>query len=180
MFTDQIVIDILLRGALLSAMALCWLIFLVRIIGLRSFSKMASVDFVTTLAVGSLMAGASQATGWAGFLQSLIAMAALMVVQYAHARMRITSDRFESAVENEPRLLMRDGKVLHDALRDARVSPDDLAAKLRAANVLDPAQVRAVVLETTGDVSVLHGDRLDDRMLNGVRGAGRAGDPLSL
>jgi hypothetical protein len=34
--------------------------------------------------------------------------------------------------------------------------------------VLSFDEVRAVVLETTGDVSVLHGDHLDDALLNDV------------
>ena len=45
----------------------------------------------------------------------------------------------------------------------------DLVAKLREANVLDLKQVRAVVLETTGDVSVLHGDVLDEILVENVK-----------
>ena len=48
----------------------------------------------------------------------------------------------------------------------------DVLAKLREANVLAMTDVRAVVLETTGDISVLHGDaQVDDILLAGVRGA---------
>ena len=50
----------------------------------------------------------------------------------------------------------------------------DLVAKLRESNVTHPRQVMAVVLETTGDVSVLHSDeagaQLDTRLLENVRG----------
>lgn len=35
---------------------------------------------------------------------------------------------------------------------------------------MDFSEVRAVVLETTGDISVLHGDHLSERLLKGVRG----------
>ena len=49
----------------------------------------------------------------------------------------------------------------------------DLLAKLREANVLSFHQVHAVVMETTGDVSVLHGtgdeDTDIDAMIDGVR-----------
>jgi uncharacterized membrane protein YcaP (DUF421 family) len=48
-------------------------------------------------------------------------------------------------------------EMLEENLRLSRVTPDDVRAKLRAANVLTKSQVRAVVLETTGDISVLHG-----------------------
>lgn len=48
--------------------------------------------------------------------------------------------------------------VLYDNLHKAQMTEDDLRAKLREANIIDPAQIRAVVMETTGDVSVLHAD----------------------
>ncbi|HBQ93026.1 MAG TPA: DUF421 domain-containing protein, partial [Erythrobacter sp.] len=35
--------------------------------------------------------------------------------------------------------------------------------------VLDYGQVRAVVLETTGDVSVLHGDHLEETIVENVK-----------
>jgi uncharacterized membrane protein YcaP (DUF421 family) len=73
-------------------------------------------------------------------------------------------------VDNAPLLLMDGRGVLEDNLASARVTHDDLRAKLRDANVLDTGQIHAVVFETTGDVSVLHGDEpLDPEVLRGVR-----------
>ena len=73
-------------------------------------------------------------------------------------------------VDNAPLLLMDSGGVLEENLAAARLTPADLRAKLREANVVDPARVHAVVFETTGDVSVLHGgDRFDPDLLRGVR-----------
>ena len=72
-------------------------------------------------------------------------------------------------MQNAPVFLMRDGEFLEDALRATRVAKSDLVAKLREANVLDLKQVRAVVLETTGDVSVLHGDVLDEILVENVK-----------
>ena len=62
MFFDSVPLDILARALLLSAIALVWVIFVVRVIGLRTFSKMTAFDFVATVATGSLLAGACQAT----------------------------------------------------------------------------------------------------------------------
>lgn len=44
-----------------------------------------------------------------------------------------------------------------------------MSGKLREANVLDLSQVRAVILETTGDVSVLHGDVCSEKLLQGTK-----------
>lgn len=62
MFFENLPLDVLTRAVLLSTLAVFWVIFVVRIIGLRSFSKMNSFDFVVTVATGSLLAGACQAT----------------------------------------------------------------------------------------------------------------------
>lgn len=169
MFAEDAALDVLLRALLLSALAMGWVIFVVRIIGLRTFSKMTAFDFVATVAVGSLLAGASQATAWGEFFQPALSISALLGVQYLIARARKTSDMVEYAVQNTPVILMRDGVISDAALKVTRVSEGDLAAKLREANVLDFSEVRAVVLETTGDISVLHGETLSPRLLEGVR-----------
>ena len=159
----------MVRGAILAVAALLWVILLVRVVGLRSLSKMTNFDFVTTIAMGSLVASASQADRWLAFWQAVSAMAGLFAVQFVLASLRKRSDRIDAMVENQPLLLMRDGEIIERALRQSRVSRSDLMAKLREANVQDLAQVRAVVLETTGNLSVLHGDRLEETLLSGVR-----------
>ncbi|MGB7408344.1 MAG: YetF domain-containing protein, partial [Pontixanthobacter sp.] len=133
-------------------------------------SKMTNFDFVMTVAMGSLVAGASQATEWNDVAQVGAAMAVLFLFQNVASRIRKTSDRVEKLMQNDPILLMKDGEICHEALRSTRVAESDLIAKLREANALDWSKVKAVVLETTGDVSVLHGDdTLDDRLIQDLR-----------
>lgn len=169
MFVDETWLDIALRGVILSAAALLWVVLLIRINGLRSLSKMTNFDFVMTVALGSLVAGAAQATDWKGFAQGMVAMAGLFLVQFLSAQIRKASDTAEDVMQNDPVFLMRDGEFFDRALERTRVAKSDLIAKLREANALDLSQVRAVVLETTGDVSVLHGDRLDETLIENVK-----------
>jgi len=156
---------------ILAMISLIWVSILIRINGLRSLSKMTNFDFVMTIALGSLVAGAAQATDWKGFSQPMIAMVGLFVAQWMSARLRKASDTWEDIAQNEPVLLMRDGEFLRDAMKAERVAESDIVAKLREANVMNLEEVRAVVLETTGDVSVLHGEKLDERLIENVRQA---------
>lgn len=169
MLFDAPLADTLLRGALLALIALLWVVLLIRVVGLRSLSKMTSFDFVMTVALGSLVAGASQASDWLQFVQPLTAMVGLFFMQWLAARLRKQSDTLEEAMQNSPLLLMRDGEFIAEALQRSRVAESDLRAKLREANVLHLSEVRAAVLETTGDVSVLHGEQLDEVLLEGVQ-----------
>ncbi|MCC9603729.1 DUF421 domain-containing protein [Stieleria sp. JC731] len=130
---------------------------------------MTNFDFVMTVAMGSLVASSSQSTSWDAFFQSIVSMAALFIVQFSTALARRYSKRLKSIVQNEPVVLMRDGRIVEAALAQTRVSKDDVIAKLREANVGDFASVHAVVLETTGDISVLHGNEFSVDLLHGVR-----------
>lgn len=145
----------------------------VRLNGLRTFSKMSSFDFAVTVAAGSILA--SVAVGGAGILTGLVALVVVIGAQRVVAMLR-RERQFERVVDNTPVLLMANGEMLEDRMLETRVTSADLRAKLREANVLDISEVRAVVLETTGDISVLHGSSLDASLLQGVRGAERLED----
>jgi uncharacterized membrane protein YcaP (DUF421 family) len=141
---------------LLSAGAmLTGIIFYVRVIGLRSFSKMSSFDFAVTVAMGSLLAAVT--LSGSSLADGLVAAGALLLVQAAVAYGRI---RFgaSAVVDNDALLLMAGSTMLEGNLRRARVTADDVRAKLRQANIQRYDQVRYVVLETTGDVTVVQGE----------------------
>lgn len=169
MFIEAELFDALIRGAVLMPLALLWIVVLTRIVGLRSFSKMTAFDFVATVATGSLLANAAVATGWDGFVQPVAAIGALFAIQFALAWLRQRSAAFEQAIDNSPRILMRDGVIDERALKDTRVTRSDVIAKLREANALERSAVRYVVLEATGDISVLHGESVDDELTEGLR-----------
>ncbi len=139
----------------------------IRVVGLRSLSKMSSFDFTVTVAIGSIVAGTASTPS--SLPNGALAVAALLGIQ-ALISWRRQQGHLDRVVDNEPLLLMRDGQFLHDALRRSRVTERDVVAKLREANVLQLSAVRAVVLEATGDISVLHGDQpIDDVVLDDVR-----------
>jgi hypothetical protein len=112
MFFEAEFLDTIVRALALSSVALVWIVVVVRVVGLRAFSKMTAFDFVVTVATGSLLAGAAQASSWPAFFQATLAMAGLLGVQYATAWLRKSSERFEAVVQNAPVLLMRDGDPL--------------------------------------------------------------------
>lgn len=140
-----------------------------RLRGLRSFAKMSTFDFAGTVATGTLVA--SVALGTAPLVVGLVALAVLYGVEWSSAILRRHGG--DTIVDNEPVLLMEGTRVIEENMRRTRVTMDDLYAKLREANVVRLEQVRAVVLETTGDVSVLHADPdgppMDEELLRGVR-----------
>lgn len=160
-------IDILLR----TAVALAAIIALTRLQGLRSFSKLSGFDFAITVSVGSILAAAVTTLG-TGLHVFVMALAALFLLQYGMTRWRVAKGG-SSALDNTPLLIMENGMPLEDNMARAGVTHADLRAKLREANAFDLSSVHAVIVETTGDVSVLHGPadgpRPDTWVMDGVR-----------
>ncbi|MBN2733057.1 MAG: DUF421 domain-containing protein [Balneolaceae bacterium] len=144
-----------------------------RIAGLRSFSKMSSFDFAITVAIGSVIASTILAKD-PPLIQAIVALGFLYLFQIGVASLRGSSSIMSALVNNKPLLLMRDETILEHNLKEAKVTHSDLRAKLREANVTQLNQVKAVVMEATGDVSVLHhkdaDHELDDILLKEVRG----------
>lgn len=157
------------QGAVWVVAALAWVVVLARIVGLRSFAKMSAFDFVATIATGSLLASAATSSDTAGFARAIAAITALFVAQWAIAWARQRWEPVRHLIDNRPRVLMKDGEFDDGALAETRVARSDVRAKLRAADVETKAEVDAVVLEATGDFSVLSGDDLSDEMLDDVR-----------
>ncbi len=125
--------------------------------GVRSFAQMSTFDVAVTIAIGSLLASSILSTE-PPLLQGMVAAASLYGLQLLVSRLRFASERWRRTVDNGPILLMgRGGKMLHENMRVARITEDDLRCQLRKANVIDPARVEAVVMEGTGNVHVLHG-----------------------
>jgi uncharacterized membrane protein YcaP (DUF421 family) len=142
---------------------------LTRLAGVRALAKMSSFDFAATVAIGSLLA--SVLVGSAPLAAALLGLAVLYGMQYLVATLR-RRNLLLGLVDNAPILLMAGPEVLEGNLRHARVSREELWAQLRLAGVHRRDQVAAVVMETTGDISVLRaGEPFDAELLAGVRGA---------
>lgn len=148
------------------------LVVLTRLSGLRSFSKLSGFDFAVTVAIGSLIATVLVAED-PPLIQGMVALAALYAVQIGVGVLRHRWSWVPALIDNEPLLLMDGEEVLHENLAEGSMTEADLRAKLREANVTALDQVRAVVMETTGDVSVLHAPQqappLEEELLEGVQ-----------
>lgn len=170
MFIESFWLDLVMRVTVLAPLTILWVIILVRLIGLRTFSKMTSFDFVITLATGSLTASAVSAKDWESFFQAVLAASALCGVQYFLARIRFRFPKVERELGNQALLLFSRGRFYQDAMRAARMTEADLYGKMREANALQVEEVQAIVLEETGDVTVLHGKGPpDERIIEGVK-----------
>ena len=131
------------------------LVILTRISGKRSFSKMSSFDFAMTVSIGSILATVivSKSVSLQYGIIGLVLIYSLQMVVAAARHYK----PIRNLVDNKPTLLMQNGKLIKNNLKKCKVTESDVKAKLREANVIQLSEVKAVVFESTGDISVLHG-----------------------
>ncbi len=142
-----------IRVVVVGACAYVALIALLRVSGKRTLAKLNAFDFVVTVALGSTLATVLLSSTVA-LVEGVAALALLVGLQYVVAAASARSRRVERLVKSEPTLVYRDG-FLHRAMRRERVTSDELCQAARGQGYPDLDQVRAIVLETDGSLSVL-------------------------
>lgn len=162
--------DAPLRTVLLGVSAYVALVVMLRLSGKRTLSKMYAFDLVVTVALGSTLATIllSQTVTLA---QGIAALATLIGLQFAVAWSVARWPRLGRAVKSEPRLLLLDGRFLTQAMRDERVSEDEVLSALRSSGTAAIEEAGAVILESDGSMTVLP---RSGTTMRGVVGSGRA------
>ena len=124
----------------------------------RTLADLSPFDFVAAVAVGSIVGRVPNASD-ASYLAGLATLAALLLAHGGLTRLR----RFPSVahlLEQTPRLLVAQGRVLEDELRRCGLTGDDLDGLLRRQGIGDLGEVRYAVLEPRGQLSVIrHAER---------------------
>ncbi|MEU3099422.1 YetF domain-containing protein [Streptomyces sp. NPDC006967] len=142
------------RVLVMAGLAYPILITAVRASGKRTLSKMNAFDLVVTVALGSTLATIllnRQVALWEGAL----ALGSLVTLQFVTAWASVRFRGVRRLVKAEPTLLLHEGRLLHEAMRRQRVTPDEVRQAIRAQGTGGLELVHAVVLETDGSFSVI-------------------------
>lgn len=145
------------------------LVFILRVSGKRSLSKMNAFDFVITIALGSVFASLVLLDN-VPLVNGVVAIALLIGLQWVVSALYVRSKRFEQIVKGTPQLLFWKGTYLDDVLRRVRVTHEEIQAAMRDQGQVEAAG-SAAVLETDGTITVMEapGDSIGDALSN-VRG----------
>jgi len=144
--------------ALRTAIVYIFLVVAIRISGKREVGQMSVLELVVILimsdAVQNSMVGENVSI-WGG----LVAVTILLTLDFALRSLSLRWPRIRKAIQGEPRLLVRDGKILDGALREEDISQGEVEAAVRAHGIERVDQVALAVLETDGSISVIPMDR---------------------
>jgi uncharacterized membrane protein YcaP (DUF421 family) len=158
------------RVVLVGAAAYLTVVVILRLSGKRTLAKLNAFDLVVTVALGSTLATIllTKDVSWS---EGAVALVLLALLQFAVAWLAVRISPFRSMVTARPTLLLRDGVGLPEALREQRVTMDEIRQAIRASGSGDLASIGAVVLESDGSLSVISRSNLGSGSgLTGVRG----------
>ena len=144
----------LFRTLVVGVSTYAGLILILRIAGKRTLSKMNAFDLVVTVAIGSTLATVITSKDVA-LAEGLLALALLVGLQVLVAFLTSRLAWANQLVKSEPKLLLRDGQPLMREMRRERITHDDLQAAAREQGVGDLGDVQAIILEASGELSVI-------------------------
>lgn len=145
------------------------LIIVLRISGKRTLSKWNAFDFVTTIALGSILATALTSTQ-VSLDQSVTAFIVIVMLQFVITFTSVRSRGVLKLIKSQPTLLLFKGQYRLDAMQRERVAKAEILAAIREKGMADVEQVHAVILETDGAFSVIGTAGNQDSALEGVEG----------
>ncbi|NLN25523.1 MAG: DUF421 domain-containing protein [Bacteroidetes bacterium] len=134
------------------------LVIMLRIAGKRTLAKMNAFDFVVTIAIGSVLS-IIMMDKTIPLLEGIAALALLIILQYLISLATVNFKSLNSFVRSSPTLLFYEGEMLKKNMKKERVTKSEILASLRKEGIHSIADVKAVVIESNGDLSVIKKDK---------------------
>ena len=126
-----------------------------RLTGKRQIGQLEPIEFVLMMLLSDLASVPMQDFGLP-LLQGIIPIATLLALSTLLSGISLLSVRFRSLICGEPTIIVRDGVLQQTAMKRSRLTLDEVLEELRVQGVSSLADVKYAVLETSGQLSVLH------------------------
>ncbi|AEF39990.1 DUF421 domain-containing protein [Hoyosella subflava] len=153
--------DPLIHTAVMVIFGYIALIVMLRLSGPRTMAKMTPLDFLVAVTIGSAFGRTLTAVDVA-VAQTIVAIGALILLQWALAGFRARFPKFRRLVDSEPVLLYYKGDIQHKALRAHRLTIDDIHTAVRQSGKGSLSDIAAVILQQDGSLGAITTDGLGD------------------
>lgn len=125
-----------------------------RVTGKREMSQFTVYDLAMIIALSNAVQNAMTG-GLGNFPVGLVTSTTIVATAWLISRFLARRPRLAAEVLGTPTLLVNDGRVIPARLREARVTPDELAEACREHGVNGPSDCHLAVLEIDGSISVV-------------------------
>jgi uncharacterized membrane protein YcaP (DUF421 family) len=140
---------------LLRSIGLFFFVFImIRLMGKRQPVKMTPFKFITYAVIAVLAALIS-----AGIIQNLvlglIGLSVWILIPIIIDYLALKSKWVHDLINGKETILIKNGKVMEENLKQTRFTAEDLLKELRSKNAFNIADVEFAVMETTGEVNLI-------------------------
>lgn len=142
------------RIAINTTLAYAAIIILLNLSGKRTLSKMNAFDFIVTVALGSSLATVALSKD-VTLLDGVLAFIMFIFLQYCLTWLSVRVKAVKKIITNDPMLLLYQGKMLPDVMKKERITKEELYVAARESGITDLQDIHAIILETTGTISVI-------------------------
>lgn len=139
--------------AICSVIAYITLFIFIRIAGKRTLAKLNAFDFVVSVTLGSTLS--SMILAKVTIAEGCVALLIIIILQYLLAWSAKKSHVMEKVINSTPVLLFYEGKYLLDAMKKEAITEEEILAEIRRYRLDSIADVKAVVMELNGEISVI-------------------------
>lgn len=143
-----------IRIAITSFVFYILLVFILKFLGSRSVGNFSVYDFVATLTIGSVVSS-TLVLQEITLLNGLIAVLIFLGMQYLVSRLTSKWPHINKILNPTPKVVFFKGEFIEDNLKKARINRDEIFAAIRTQAHTTSDQVYAVILETSGSLSVI-------------------------
>ncbi len=127
----------------------------------RTLAEMGAFDFVAAVAVGAIVGRVPNSTT-TSYLQGAVTLVTVLAAHALLTRLRY-NPRVAALIDHPPRLLVVHGALQERQMRKSGITRGDLFALLRAHGIATLSEVRYVIFEQRGTVSVVREAGAGDR-----------------
>lgn len=128
------------------------LIFSVRMMGKRQIGELQPTDLVVTILISEIAAIPIEDTS-APLLNSITSILLLVSLEIFISYISMKSTRFRKVIQGSSMMIIENGKIKQDALKQMRLTIDDLTVGLRQKDIFDLTEVSYAYVETNGSIS---------------------------
>lgn len=144
----------IVRTFVVTILAYVAMIFMLRVSGKRTLSKMNAFDFIVTIALGSTLASVALNKNVA-LADGVLAFFILIFLQFLFTWLSVRIKPIKKLVTSKPTLLLYKGVLDSDILKQERITIEEIYMSARKKGITDLSQIDIIVLETTGDITVI-------------------------
>lgn len=144
----------LLRSFIITILAYVIMVFVLRISGKRSLSKMNAFDFIITVSLGSALASVAL-TKQVTLADGALVIFLLIGMQYGVTWLSVRYQSVKELITNTPTLLGYNGTLFHRALKKERLNKEEILVAARKKGIYKLADIGVVIMETTGELTIM-------------------------